>query len=582
MKLYFIIPIIIIGCLLNLSAQETILVNIDDLFPRDLIVEGFELPQSAKIEINACGIHQESGKRKYILGTCWIISADSREVVWKFTPDSYKSRKSEPQTQKTEIELPSGIYEVYYASYPYLDIRYNWDDYEHREHGFFGNLFEWLFGDHRGRDGYWLTSADYDKFHITVKGTGKTLTRQQVLDNQEKIRQKSFISLPASWDEEYLFQGFEVLNPITLQIYAIGELREDGQYDYGWIVNTANRERVWEMKYRDTEYAGGAEKNRMIKEDLPLGPGKYAIYFVTDDSHSPRQWNSPPPYDPFLWGISINTDQNLSSLQKIDYNTLDEGREIVSMVRMRDDQYDSRGFSLKEPMQVQIYAIGEGHSGEMFDFGWIINANTREIVWQMTYRNTIQAGGASKNRLYDGMVELPAGNYLACYMTDGSHSYRHWNANPPQNPTYWGLTILLEEGEKNKNLVASYEDEADPNRLISITRVRNHEYIHENFSLNKESELRIYALGEGVRGEMYDYGWIEDSQTGKVVWEMTYRMTDYAGGAKKNRFYNDLVVLKPGDYRVVYETDDSHSYNNWNDAPPLDPTSWGIIVSKVR
>jgi hypothetical protein len=59
-------------------------------------------------------------------------------------------------------------------------------------------------------------------------------------------------------------------------------------------------------------------------------------------------------------------------------------------------------------------------------------------------------------------------------------------------------------------------------------------------------------------------------------------MTDYAGGAKKNRFYNDLVVLKPGDYRVVYETDDSHSYNNWNDAPPLDPTSWGIIVSKVR
>ena len=32
--------------------------------------------------------------------------------------------------------------------------------------------------------------------------------------------------------------------------------------------------------------------------------------------------------------------------------------------------------------------------------------------------------------------------------------------------------------------------------------------------------MRIFAIGEGQAGEMFDYGWIEDVDKGSRVWEM--------------------------------------------------------------
>ncbi len=80
---------------------------------------------------------------------------------------------------------------------------------------------------------------------------------------------------------------------------------------------------------------------------------------------------------------------------------------------------------------------------------------------------------------------------------------------------------------------------------------------------------------------MYDYGWIEDANTRRVVWEMTYRRTEHAGGDKKNRLFDDTLLLRKGDYIVYYETDDSHSFGDWNTAQPYDPMNWGITVYLV-
>jgi hypothetical protein len=59
-------------------------------------------------------------------------------------------------------------------------------------------------------------------------------------------------------------------------------------------------------------------------------------------------------------------------------------------------------------------------------------------------------------------------------------------------------------------------------------------------------------------------------------------MTDHAGGAKKNRVFNDTVHLDKGDYIVYYETDGSHSYEEWNSSPPTDPAAWGVTISLER
>ena len=81
---------------------------------------------------------------------------------------------------------------------------------------------------------------------------------------------------------------------------------------------------------------------------------------------------------------------------------------------------------------------------------------------------------------------------------------------------------------------------------------------------------------------MYDYGWIKNRDSDEIVWKMTYDQTRWAGGAKKNRKVNKTLKLPAGRYVVVFVTDDSHSYNEWNSRPPDDPINYGITIFKVK
>ncbi len=92
--------------------------------------------------------------------------------------------------------------------------------------------------------------------------------------------------------------------------------------------------------------------------------------------------------------------------------------------------------------------------------------------------------------------------------------------------------------------------------------------------------MRILGIGEGSGGDMYDYGFIKNMDTGKIIWEMDYRNSEHGGGARKNREFNETMMLEKGTYRVYFETDGSHSYRRWNDDPPSNQELWGITVLK--
>jgi len=62
---------------------------------------------------------------------------------------------------------------------------------------------------------------------------------------------------------------------------------------------------------------------------------------------------------------------------------------------------------------------------------------------------------------------------------------------------------------------------------------------------------------------------------------MTYRTTEHAGGASKNRAFDGTLVLGPGEYVLRYESDGSHSYGEWNAEAPDDPDGWGVTVFRV-
>ena len=126
------------------------------------------------------------------------------------------------------------------------------------------------------------------------------------------------------------------------------------------------------------------------------------------------------------------------------------------MIGMGDDETRSEGFTLKQPLEIGIYALGEGRDGEMFDYAWIVDARSRHRVWTMAYDETEHAGGADKNRLYEGTLKLEPGSYLVYYRSDGSHSAHEWNAARPAESRYWGVSIFPASGTLNRAIVTPY------------------------------------------------------------------------------------------------------------------------------
>ena len=539
--------------------------RIENIDPEEVKFTGFTLDSEQEVEIEAVGLHRRS---RYSTATsAWILNADNREPVWELTDANSKWRNRKLREYHDAVQLPRGRYEVYYANFPGWQSRdgWSWKDFFFRK---------------RGKD----YEDVFEEFMISVRGNGKALTTQDVINYQNELKKQAAVALSGDREDLYEKQGFELKKPMDVIVYCLGEARGDGAFDYGWMINADTREQVWRFEERNAEYAGGSEKNRYIRETISLPAGKYAAFYVTDDSHSPREWNSPPPYDPAFWGLFLYTENpaDKNNVRLFDYEDIPGKNIIAEFSRVRDDAYLSKGFTLKKDMNIRVYALGEGRNGDMYDFGWITNAQTHERVWEMRFRDTEHAGGNCKNRLVDTIIKLKKGSYILHYMTDDSHSFRRWNASPPFDQKRWGITLLAVDDNFNPRDVAEYNEEADQSIIARIVRVGDDERLKKRFSLKKDSDVRVYAIGEGRGGDMFDYAWIENENTGKVVWEMTYRNTNFAGGARKNREFNDTVFLKAGNYVLYFETDDSHSFGDWNAAPPRDPANYGVTLYKTK
>lgn len=576
----FFVSVFGVLCLAAIGFTQDTLIEIDGIYPEELEVRGFRLDQEQEVHVEAVGLFQRSHRRQIMLGHTWILNSKTREVVWQLEAIEYSSDDSKLNRFDGSVSLDKGDYEVYYSSYPY----FRWNDeerYHSRRRGWQGWMSRIFDGDWR-RD--WYYDDVMDEFKIVIRGNGKEIGRDEMQQNQDAFREGAFLSVPITRDDRYETQGFILKKPMELDVYAIGEARTDGNFDYAVIVDTNDLQRVWELSYRDSEHAGGAYKNRMKRETVSLPAGRYVAYIISDGSHSPWEWNAPPPYDPAFWGLTIHAkkgDMN-DQVELYDYDGYQLENAIVEFSRVRDDEFLSKGFTLKEPMTVRIYALGEGRDGDMFDYGWLVDAKTHERVWQMDFYDSDHAGGGYKNRLSDEEIKLEKGSYIAYYVTDGSHSYRDWNTSPPFDQERWGLTLLATDENFDPDDVTDYVEQEDKSVLVKMVRMRDYDRDRETFTLENDSKIRIYTLGEGRRGTMYDTAWIEDAESGDVVWEMSYRMTEHAGGAHKNRMFNETISLKEGRYYVYYETDDSHSFNDWNASPPYDPENWGITISLVE
>ncbi len=534
----------------------------------EIDAQGFQLDKETTIQIEGtAGLYDRMGNDLIFYG--WILDGKTRKVVWNLLKEDndkfFKYRDPGKFSFDKEITLPAGDYEVYYAA----GIDSDYDNYDFN----FGDLLDLIFnGDSRDNDN---NRRRFSNLKMTLSASDGSLMKNDLYKNVNTFSDKAIVSIVRAGDNEYIKKSFSVKSDLDLNIRGIGEQQDREEFDFAWIVNAKTYEKVWPNDDTRFRKAGGGRKNKMVSEKIHLEKGDYTLYYITDGSHSYDKWNVLPPFDPQFWGISIWADDKDQNKVKIN---VDADHFVMKLNKARDNDYLSQAFKIKKDMKIRVYSIGE-RSGryDMADYGWIMNIDTHEKVWEFNERDSKYAGGADKNRMVNEEIKLEVGNYMAYYVTDGSHSYRDWNAGPPMIPELWGLSILAIDDSNNFELLDSYTS-SNKNVLAEIIRVRDHEYEKQTFTLGKKSKIRIYAIGEGSSGDMSDLGWIKNKDTGRIVWEMTYRNTDAAGGARKNKLFDGTIILPAGKYTVYYETDGSHSYRDWNAAAPYDQEHYGISI----
>lgn len=567
--------VILAGMAACALADEPIL-ELDNIRTDRVESAGFELKKAAEFKIKAVGLSARNNDDLVAYG--WLLDGETREPVWVMerSNSDRKGRSGLREAEKT-LSLERGKYELYY----YAAGRWSGKIYINGR-----NIFEFL-GDLF--DGDWDDDTeDYiDDFYIAVYPTDEDFKDYTLFDPDGQIP-GALVQINRVGDSEYFQRGFSLDKTMKIRIYALCEYPSGykAPVDQAWITDAESGDKIWEMDRWNTDPAGGGRKNRYCNEEVEFEKGNYILYYVTDDSHSYDDFNVLPPYDPFNWGVALLA---VSESDKKAFQTFTpEGRgdALINLTRVGDDEFVSQAFQLEKDQSLRIYAIGEygSWSRDFVDYGWIEDASTGKIAWEMTHRNTEHAGGASKNRQFDGLIDLPKGYYIAHYITDDSHSYRDWNASAPYDPAAWGLSIYPgRDFDKTKfKLLDESEIKTGADILVKMTGLRDNERRHGKFRIEETTKIRIYAIGEGDRDEMYDYGWIVEDKTGKSVWEMTWRNTEPAGGARKNRLFDDTIILEPGKYEVIFVTDGSHSFNDWNATRPRDPASWGITVSLIE
>jgi hypothetical protein len=423
----------------TINCQENI-ITINDIANEQIQLKGFTLETDKVIHMESIGaggekeinrIHNFQEDPNNLFAYSWIIDASTRELVWRMTINNTEKNwwNKWNRTFKGDIALKKGDYELYFASVE--PTYFSFSD------GFlsFGKIVDKVLG----HDKWWQEHAK--EWKITIRGIDQIFEKSAVIKFQTVMKNSAILSLTEIGDNQKMKKKFSLKKAGRLKIYAIGEGYKKEMYDYAWIIDTNTDNKVWEMREEETQYSGGAIKNRIINKEIDFQPGDYTVYYKSDENHSFKEWGANPPYDPYFWGITIyamnhKTDKSING----EFEET-KGKPIVQLIRVGNNEHQKKQFIIKQPTKIHIYALGEGDSNEMYDYAWIEDFTSKNIIWKMMYKDTQKAGGNSKNRMYNGIMVLNQGVYVAHYCTDDSHAYNAWNALPPADQQNWGLTI---------------------------------------------------------------------------------------------------------------------------------------------
>jgi hypothetical protein len=251
---------------------------------------------------------------------------------------------------------------------------------------------------------------------------------------------------------DLVVDGFELKGQTSVTIHAIGAALKNTEdlYAYGWIIDADSREPVWIQSDQESHRYKGSNYFREFEDEITLPAGRYECYyyasrpFYTDldiefndlgkaleflGDFIGKNDENQKYYDENLDALLFEITAPAGLFTKFNPSKNIQENSVIDFSQPGNDYTGKKGFTLKKDLNLKIIAEGEYSSSDrvFVDYGWIINADSRKKVWQMDKWNTSWSGGARKNRGFIGDVSLPAGNYIAYYVTDDSHTFGDWN-----------------------------------------------------------------------------------------------------------------------------------------------------------
>ena len=364
-----------------------------------------------------------------------------------------------------------------------------------------------------------------------------------------------------------------------------------------WIIDAVDRTPVWDLRL-------ASRKNDnppllQVEDDtIAVDAGRYEVYFA---AYGGRELTEHRPKD---WHFELRTLEDDRSVRESHFEVSPSPSNNVlwEEAKIQDDETSNFFFEVERPTNVYLYAVGELDERQIssetdnwfgekeddphylsdipLDHYWIEEMIEMEVVWSFLDAETHPAGGAEFNRGFTGELFLGPGLYQAIAQTNHHHSYERWKFIPPWDPNTWGFKIVATE----RGTMKPFDLWESREPIISFMRVGDDQEKERFFELTIPATLIVYAMGEITRwsdGQRWDYGQLlrvlSDGNT-QEIWSLTKENSAHAGGANKNRHAMAFLMLEPGIYLMVYESDGSHAWDSWNEEEPDHPERWGMAL----
>jgi len=402
-------------------------------------------------------------------------------------------------------------------------------------------------------------------------------------------------------------EAFEVDQTARLAVHAVGSFEgEDALAVYGWIIDRADGNVVWQMLPENAEAERGTLAT--VDDTLAFEPAVYDAWFTSyGDPLMPDEDNRDGFFDRLgsivspdgrIWhGDAERWRFRLSYAEPMTADVVhvlhgSDGRPDKNIsepdglvwtsgpARNRDDH--SYVFEVSDVVELRLQGTGELLDGELVDGAQIRRVLDDEVVWDMAASPMSWAGGSIKNQQVDTTITVPRGFYQATFKTDQSHAYDNWTGNPPLNPVLWGFTMTVADSIASSSILVFDPWNGRLPRIASFSCVGSDELLEDSFTLSDTTTVMISSVGEFIGRSAYDYAVLLRQRPNTMgmedVWSMEHAETLHAGGTDKNRLAEVILTLEPGTYVLSYRTDGTHDCSGFNGDQPDNPDRWGATL----